>query len=131
MHSSCFTLLRFLDMSTVYNLRSNTSCWYFQRSKEDLAAHLFILKYYRQTMKTELGFSVRKEKKCSASVAMSLGLHKDKWRRQGSFNSRRRNKTLNLSTAICNRRKGTSESYAKARLDRRKREKGMKVTVRP
>lgn len=125
MHSSCFTLLRFLDMSTVYNLRSNTSC------KEDPVAHLFILKYYRQTMKTELGFSVRKEKKCSASVAMSLGLHKDKWRRQGSFNSRRRNKTLNLSTAICNRRKGTSESYAKARLDRRKREKGMKVTVRP
>lgn len=112
-------------MSTVYNLRSNTSC------KEDPVAHLFILKYYRQTMKTELGFSVRKEKKCSASVAMSLGLHKDKWRRQGSFNSRRRNKTLNLSTAICNRRKGTSESYAKAQLDRRKREKGMKVTVRP
>lgn len=131
MHSSCFTLLRFLDMSTAYNLRSNTSCWYFQSSKEFPVAHLFILKYYRQTVKTELGFSVSHEKKCFASVAMSLGLHEDKQRRQGSFDSRRRNKTLNLSTVICNRRKGTSERYGKARLDRRKREKGMKVTVRP
>lgn len=34
---------------------SNTSYWDLHNSKEDLVTHPLVLKYYRQTMKTELG----------------------------------------------------------------------------